>query len=448
MAGKIREIINEIIKQRSKGNPAIIEMTKAKFILKGINPDKFHVDSEDDQVVMDKLFKIAEQLNVKKSTYDDVNIKSAFSKKCVENEVVDDIKNQLDLFGIKMIVYFASSNFDQQLLSNLMQETFRDCIVVGCSTSGEIVSGKLLKDSVVAMAFNSNIISDVKAEVIEKMKEDLNVEEAFTSFEKYFNESLYTMNSKKYVGIILIDGVSKKEEKVMDLIGNRTNVFFIGGSAGDNCRFAKTHVCVNGKAYSDSAILVMLKINDDADFSIIKTQSFKCLDTKLVASKVNEENREVIEFNNKPAILAYADALGISSIEDAEKYFMTNPVGLLIGKNDMFVRSPQQVKGTSMLFYCSILKGMEVRLLQATNIIEDTKKAIEDKIQEFGKIDGIINFNCIERTLELERKNLEGQYGELFRDIPTIGFSCYGEEFIGHINQTSTMLAFRLKTNA
>lgn len=447
MAGKIREMINQIIQERSKGNPAIREMTISKLILKGLNPNKFDSYSADDPEIIRKLLNIAKQLNVRKMEDNDMNIKSVFSTKSLEKEVVLDIKSQLNRCNAKILVFFASSNFDQDRLSNLLQEAFVDCIVVGCSTAGEIVSGELLKNSVVAMAINSNIVSDAKVEVIEHMKDDLSLEAAFTSFEKYFNESSYTMDATKYVGIVLIDGVSRKEEKIMDLIGNRTNVFFVGGSAGDDLKYFETHVCANGKAYADSAVLIMLKINDNAEFSIIKTQSFKALDHIFTANNVNEETREVIEFNNRPAILEYADAVGAASIEDATKYFKTNPVGLLVGDNGIFIRSPQQIKGTSMLFYCNILKGMEVRLMQCTNIVEDTKKAVENKINEFGRIDGLINFHCVERTLELERNNLEKQYGEIFSDIPTIGFSTYGEEFIGHINQTATMLVFRLKTN-
>jgi len=445
LAGKIKEIIDNIIEERSKGNPAIREMTIAKLILKGLNPNKFDENSLDDAVIIEKLLNIAKQLNIKSFDKEKPNIKSAFSTKFLEEEAVAEIKSQLNLSNIKLIIFFSSNNYDQDKLSRLMAKAFNNCVVVGCSTAGEIVSGELLKDSIVAMAINSNIISDAKLEVIENMSGNLSLEKAFTSFEKYYNQSLYTMDATKFVGVSLIDGISMKEEKIMDLIGDRTNIFFVGGSAGDDHKFFKTYVCADGKAYTDSTALLILRINDNAEFSIIKTQSFTTLDHVFIANKVNEEKREVIEFNNRPAVLEYAEAVGASSVEEVSKYFRTNPLGLTVGEDDIFTRAPQQTKGTSMQFYCNILEGMEVRLLKSTDIVEDTKKAIENKIKEIGRIDGIINFDCVERVLELEEKQLEKQYAEIFRDIPTIGFSTYGEQFIGHMNQTSAMLVFRTK---
>jgi hypothetical protein len=64
LAGKIKEIIDEIIQKRSKGNPAIAEMTKAKLILKGINPSKFDSYSDDDAIIIEKLLNIEQLLNV------------------------------------------------------------------------------------------------------------------------------------------------------------------------------------------------------------------------------------------------------------------------------------------------------------------------------------------------------------------------------------------------
>ena len=443
MAGKIKKIIDQIILERSHGNPAIVEMTKAKFILKGLNPDKYDSNSEDDPIIIKKLLMIDRNMNEIHSDGTSNNIKSIYSIKSTEEEAVLDIKNQLSSFGVKLIIFFASSCYDQDKISYLMKDTFRNSVVFGCSTAGEITSGKMMKNSVAAMAFNSNLFSDAKVEIIDLKDENKSVEKAFISFENYFNESAYLMDTEKYVGVILIDGISMKEEKVMDLIGNRTNIYFVGGAAGDDLKFDKTFVYANGKSYANSAILVLLKMSENTVFSIIKSQSFKALDKVLIANKVNEETREVIEFNNRPAILEYADAVGVASADEAPKYFATNPVGLVIDGKDIFVRSPRQKIGNNIKFYCNLLEGMEARILESTDIIEDTKKALAQKINEIGRIDGIINFNCIERTIELEKNDQADQYGEIFSKIPTVGFSTYGEEYIGHINQTSTMLVFK-----
>ena len=42
--------------------------------------------------------------------------------------------------------------------------------------------------------------------------------------------------------------------------------------------------------------------------------------------------------------------------------------------------------------------------------------------------------------LELKAKDQLAAYGQVFKDLPTVGFSTYGEEYIGHLNQTSTIL--------
>jgi hypothetical protein len=247
------------------------------------------------------------------------------------------------------------------------------------------------------------------------------------------------MDFEKYIGIVLIDGLTCGEEKIMDVIGDLTNVIFIGASAGDDIKFKETHVYANGHAYSNSAVFALIK--PGTEFDIIKTQSFCSMKKILTATKVDEEKRTVIEFNNKPAAIAYAEALNVSK-EEANKYFMRNPIGLMIG-DEPYIRSPQQLNDEKMVFYCNVINGMELELMDSTNIIEDTRNAISEKIKKLGHISAIINFNCILRTLELEEKGLTEEYGNIFKDIPTIGFSTYGEEYLGHINQTATMLVFK-----
>lgn len=441
MAGTIKKLIDCIISTKADGNQALSNLVKTRLMLKGINPDSYNFYSEDNPIIIEKLenFITDADLNICVTEVKKMDITIAYSSKKTVSEAVNDIKNHFKDFDPKMIIFFASSAFNPDEISREMQDAFKNTPTMGCSTAGEIISGRILKNSVVAMALNSNIIDDIKIDVVKDIKEQNRVPEVFSSFEKHFGKKMQELNFSEYVGVVLFDGLSKSEEKIMEKMSDLTDITFIGASAGDYLHFNSTYIYVNGEAYSDSAAVAVLK--PAVKFDFIKTQSFCELDKKLTPTKVNQENREVIEFNNKPAAVAYAEALGVS-VEDLPKYFMKNPVGLMIN-NDPYVRSPQQIKDNKVIFYCNVFEGMELSVLESTNIIEDTQRAVMDKLKELGKISGIINFNCILRAQELEREGLTGEYAKIFEDIPTIGFNTYGEEYIGHINQTATMLVFK-----
>lgn len=355
-------------------------------------------------------------------------------------QAVQSLQGQLLKIKPVFLIYFASSNFDPDELCKAMSETFKGVEQIGCTTAGELVSGQMLQNSIVAMAFDEKTIRKVKVSIVEGIsKDENNISEAVNEIEDSFGQSLLEMDFHKYVGIILTDGMSLGEEKVMDSLGNLSNITFIGGSAGDDLKFKKADVYANGKNYQDAAVLALLEPTNG--FDIIKTQSFKVLETKLTPTKVNEAVREVIEFNGKPATQAYAEAVGMD-IQEAQSYFKRHPLGL-ISDGDPYVRSPQQFKGESVLFYCNVSEDMELSLLESGDIIGDTAKALENKKHELGKIEGVVNFHCILRTLELREQNLESEYGKVFSDVPMIGFSTYGEQYVGHINQTSTILVFK-----
>ena len=55
MPGKIKQMIDFIIKQRAQDNPMLERVIKTKLILKGINPSKYDTQSDDDPVIINKL---------------------------------------------------------------------------------------------------------------------------------------------------------------------------------------------------------------------------------------------------------------------------------------------------------------------------------------------------------------------------------------------------------
>jgi hypothetical protein len=57
-----------------------------------------------------------------------------------------------------------------------------------------------------------------------------------------------------------------------------------------------------------------------------------------------------------------------------------------------------------------------------------------------GEIRGMIDFQYILRTLQLRQEKRCEQYGEIFANIPTAGFSTYGKSCLGHLNQALVIL--------
>jgi len=369
-----------------------------------------------------------------------MNIKSVLSEKKSVAEAAADIKNQLAGFDVKMLVFFASwEAYDHDKISAEMQSAFAKAAVYGCSSHAEIYNGKTITGSVSAMAFNSEAISDVKVEVLEKISSKIDVDSAFKSFDAHFKTPMATADYKEFGGIILVDGLSTKEEEVMDKLGSKTNILFVGGSASDALKFDKTYVYANGKAYNDAALLAVFKTKKGIDH--IKTQSFDVTDTELTVTKADPKKRAVIEFDNKPAAVRYAEALKVNRSEVDSKFFAA-PVGMVVD-NDVYIRSCQRADGDTMIFYCGMMEGMNLKICKIRNIIPDTKKAVENKVKELGSIAGIVDFRCVLRTIQMTNENTLNDYAAVFNGIQTIGFSTYGEEFLGHINQTSTMLVFK-----
>jgi hypothetical protein len=297
----------------------------------------------------------------------------------------------------------------------------------------------MLKNSIVAMAFDRSSFAQCAVAVVNDIHSRESTIAALTELGQQFDQPIGHLDADKHVGLILSDGLSVGEERVMEVLGDQCNISFVGGSSGDDVQFKSSSVFADGKAYSGACILALLK--PAVAFEIVKTQSFEVTGQCLDVTDVDEAKRTVLTFNGQPAVNAYAEVLGVD-VDKLPDQFMTHPLGLMVTTQEPYVRSPQQVSGQSVVFYCRIQQGMQLRVLNARNIVTDTSTALQQVLSK-GPVSALINFHCILRTLELEAKGQMQAYGELFSNIPTIGFSTYGEAYIGHINQTSTMLVLR-----
>ncbi len=326
-------------------------------------------------------------------------------------------KEALKGFEPKLLLFFASSYYEDSNPAAELSAAFPDSKVIGSTSHSEYCNSTYTNHSVSIMAMDKDSVEDVCVKVVENIREEINIKD----MEAYFGGSEEIFNNfDKYVGIILFESGAKAEEVFMDRLGDATNILFVGGSssAAEN---NISRVYADDKVYEGAAVLAVLKTVKGYD--VLKTQSACVLsDRKLLVTKSNLHDRILYEFDNRPCGEVYAEVLGVSA-DEIKDYFVSNPLGIVIG-DEIFVRTFDQIKDGGITLHCGLPEGAEINVLKIGDIVADTKQALDNIITYQPA--GVINFNCLYRTFEMLNKDLTG-----------------GEAFLGHINETSTVLIIK-----
>lgn len=363
-------------------------------------------------------------------------VKTLSLKGSDSKDVAAQAQQALAGFDAKLVLFFASSRYEEP--GAALQEAFPGAGVIGSSAHSEYCGGAYTDGSVSLMAFDAQSVSDVCVRVVEQIADNPDLRETLREMQDYYGgEAAIFSDFSHYVGIVLFESGAKAEEVFMDRLGTATDVLFVGGSSSAADTGASL-VYAGGKSYSGAAVLAMLKTVNGYD--VIKTQSAHILsDRKLLVTKSDLRSRILYEFDHRPCGEVYAEVLGVP-VEKIQDYFVSNPLGVVAG-DEIFVRTFNQIQDGGITLHCGLPEGTEINVLKIGNIVDDTKKALDDVITYQPA--GVINFNCLYRTLEILNEKQVEPYCALFGRYPSIGFSTGGEAYLGHINETSTILVIK-----
>ena len=342
----------------------------------------------------------------------------------------------------ELVIFFCSSEYDLDVLAAEMNHLFAGVQVVGCTTAGEIGPAGYLSHSLSGASFAAGSCVAV-SEVLDHLSQfDI------TRGHNFSQALLQRLESKapqagpdNSFAFMLIDGLSVREEPVAHALQYALGkIPLIGGSAGDDLKFARTSIFGNGRFHLDSVALIL--ITTPLPFKIFKTQHFVSTDERLVVTEADTTRRIVKEINGLPAAEEYARLVGVDVHDLNPMRFAAAPVVVMIDGTD-YVRSIQKANPDgSLTFFCAIEEGLVFRVAHGVDLVNNLEQTFDNIRAEIGQPQLVFACDCILRTLEIHQKDLKERIGEIFRRNNTIGFNSYGEQFHGiHVNQTLTGVA-------
>ncbi|GEO87469.1 MULTISPECIES: FIST signal transduction protein [Alphaproteobacteria] len=352
---------------------------------------------------------------------------------------LDEIQHQLDQTRPSFILLFVPNRLSPDDLAAALPSALPHAVVFGCTTAGQITPRGYEDDALVAVAFERShfrVASTLFASIT-----PVSIAEVVQQTER-LAEQFRATPGRKRLALIFADGLSKQEDiLVAALEAGLKDIPVFGGSAGDGLRFERTQVLRNGEFHNNAALLLL--IETDLTFCGLGFDHFQPTESRMVVTKAVPEERLVLEINGSPAAEEYARLVKVPVGELSPTIFAENPV-LVRNGNIYHVRAIQQIHGEhGLTFLSAIDDGLLLTLGRGKEIIRtlDSGLAVTDK--QGDPPDFILGFDCYLRKLEIDRKGLEAEASERFRERRVIGFSTYGEQHLGvHVNQTFVGVAF------
>jgi hypothetical protein len=354
-----------------------------------------------------------------------------------EKEAVTDLYRKIAGPDMHSVLFFCSSQYDLDILGPELKRQFQ-CPLVGCTTAGEISSKGYTRGGITAASFSDHHIR-LHPHIIHPL-DRFTLDDALNIVQASKKELTLsrTLDKEKMLGLLLIDGLSVLEEKVVSYIHSQfQDLPIIGGSAGDDLRYRETKIYADGTFISNAASLTLIETL--FPFIVFKTQHFKPTALKMVITEADPARRIVHEINAEPAADEYARTIGIPVTGLNPRIFSKYPLMIRIADNWQ-VRSIKSVNDDkSLTFYCAIDKGLVLTLADGVDLISGLKKELNRLTWAIPDHQLIIGCDCVLRRLEVLERQLSEEFSDLLGKTNFIGFSTYGEQFNSvHVNQTLT----------
>lgn len=364
-------------------------------------------------------------------------------------EIIDGLRGQTP----DVLIVFASSRHNYQALLKSLESGCRPKHIVGCSSAGEFVRGTKGEGAVSAMALRSSELhfSSGLGRGLRKSREKA-AHELVSSFQGGSTSDL------PYRSVLLLaDALAGHTDELIESLTALTSggYQFFGGGAGDDGKFASTHVFLGTEAITDA--VVGLEILSPKPIGIGVQHGWE--PTGELMRVTETEGMKLISLNAVPAAEAFSEYAGKTGQKfdpkDPIPFFLHNTLAMQT-RGGYKLRMPLSVlPDGSILCASNVPPGATVSFMKATSqcSVDAAETAVHSALQQLEgqKPKAALFFDCVATRLRmgtnfgLELNSLQNALGP---DVQLAGCNTYGQiarvdgQFSGFHNCTAVVCVF------
>lgn len=239
---------------------------------------------------------------------------------------------------VNLVLIFSTTNYCRLETLQIIKEAFPSAKIVGCSSSGLILSKTIEMRGISILAISSPDLA-----VSSFCLENMHTKDVLSASQKLANQCLKNFGSNtRQLSLLLCDGLSKENPLLLDglkeVLGQLSPL--VGAGSSDYFQYEKTYQYFDDRVLNNSAVLTLL--GGSIEFGISSQHGWKPLGKprtideakKNIIKKINGRKafslyEEFFEsqakelFSNRTNRLRVFYPLGIS-ISDEKKYLLQN----------------------------------------------------------------------------------------------------------------------------
>ncbi len=305
-------------------------------------------------------------------------------------------------------------------------------IIIGTTTSGEIMNGKMLDESLV---ISMSIFENTSVQSVHYMDDDSEM------MGREVGRNIVNAQTKCIV--MFADGLNCNGDAILRGLSQSCSkeVVVAGGMSGDNGNFEKAY-CIYGNQVFEKGLVAVSLSNPALEVFHTYNLSWKPIGKKMIVTRA--EGNILYEINHKPVKDIYAKYLGENVVQQMPGSTIEFPLILHEGGVDIARSMISLTDNEGIIYAGELCEGQEVRFgIGSPNMLTESAHKSYN-LTKNAPIEGLFAYSCIARKAFLG-KNLESELVPLSKISPLAGFFTYGEFYHGSdgnklLNVTTTVL--------